>query len=209
VHGHGLQNHELLSLLSYKTALELYSTKGNKNKIAKTPSVKGLHASSLPQIPQLDLFARTDTRKSQVIEPKLTSPLLDQDLATITAFLKERRAQRRLQALRSLEPKLPSTSFVTDRLPIQSQSFPQIQREITHVSLPEQNMRAAITKNIKSRSSLTPSFAAILLNILEYGDCCSFGEGCLREDLDVLALAVPPGFVREFGPTVNGDKRVA
>lgn len=152
MHGHGLQNHELLSLLSYKTALELYSTKGNKNKIAKTPSVKGLHASSLPQIPQLDLFARTDTRKSQVIEPKLTSPLLDQDLATITAFLKERRAQRRLQALRSLEPKLPSTSFVTDRLPIQSQSFPQMQREITHVSLPEQNMRAAITKNIKSRS---------------------------------------------------------
>lgn len=151
--GHGLQNHELLSLLSYKTALELYSTKKNNNKIAKTPSVKGLHASSLPQIPQLDLFARTNTRKSQVLEPKLTSPLLNQDLATITAFLKERRAHRRLQALRSLEPKHPSTSFVTDRLPIQSQSFPQIQRVTTPVSLPEQNMRAAITKNIQSQTT--------------------------------------------------------
>lgn len=151
--GHGLQNHELLRLLSYQKALELYSTKGNKNEIVKTSSAKGLHASSLPQIPQLDLFARTDTRKSKGLGSSLTSPLLNQDLATITAFLKQRRAHRRLHALQSLAPKLTSTSFVTGRLPIQSQSFPKIQREITHASFPEQNVLAAITKNIKSQTT--------------------------------------------------------
>lgn len=108
---------DLLSLLSQKPPLGLFPSRQVSTPVEKsTPQLQGLSQTIPNAIPKLDVYSETSNIKSQLLDPKLKSrqskpqlntPLLDQDLATITAFLRER------NALQSVNPRTVRNSFLS------------------------------------------------------------------------------------------------
>lgn len=106
------QSYDLLSLLSGKPTLELIPSRKVSTPVEKsTPQLRGLSQTIPNNSPKLDLFSRTTSTKSRQSSTQLNTPLLDQDLATITAFLRER------NALKSVNPRTVRNSFVAESYP--------------------------------------------------------------------------------------------
>ncbi|XP_052094896.1 uncharacterized protein LOC127730515 isoform X2 [Mytilus californianus] len=108
---------DLLSLLSQKPLLGLFPSRQVDTPVEKsTPQLRGLSQTIPNAIPKLDVYSEKSNIKSQLLDPKIKSrqskpqlntPLLEQDLATITAFLRER------NALQSVNPRTVRNSFVS------------------------------------------------------------------------------------------------
>ncbi|XP_071157856.1 inner centromere protein A-like [Mytilus edulis] len=106
------QSYDLLSLLSGKPILESIPSRKVSTPVEKsTPQLRGLSQTIPNNSPKLDLFSRTTSTKSRQSSAQLNTPLLDQDLETITAFLRER------NALKSVNPRTVRNSFVAESYP--------------------------------------------------------------------------------------------